>query len=218
MRKRIIKRAFIFVLLLITVLFTVDLIVAKYKTKRIVDKALHSPECELDISKIDKAKITQLLAIEDPEFYTHNGLDFHSPGAGWTTISQGLVKIFYFNNFRPGIRKIRLFYITRFVFDPSVPKNDQLSLFFNYAYFGNDDEGKVIRGFANAAKFFYKKSFDKLTNDEYLSLVASLMNPNQYRVDKYPENNKDRVSRIKRFLAGECHPVDWKDCELEGCK
>ena len=108
--------------------------------------------------------------------------------------------------------------VTRFVFNPAVEKENQLKLFYNYAYMGNDNDGHEIRGFYDAADFYFKKDFSELTGDEYLSLVAMLVNPTRYRVDKYPEKNSERVLRIKRLINKECQPTDWKDCELEGCK
>src|SRR5687768_2515105 len=40
-----------------------------------------------------------LLAVEDPGFYTHPGVDLITPGAGFTTITQGLVKQLFFGSF-----------------------------------------------------------------------------------------------------------------------
>ena len=47
-----------------------------------------------------------LLAVEDPGFYSHKGVDFASPGQGMTTITQALVKFLYFDSFIPGFAKI----------------------------------------------------------------------------------------------------------------
>ncbi|WP_234902631.1 transglycosylase domain-containing protein [Agrobacterium larrymoorei] len=48
-----------------------------------------------------------LLAVEDPNFSTHSGVDFSTPGAGLTTITQSAAKRLAFEEFHPGIGKIR---------------------------------------------------------------------------------------------------------------
>ncbi|MBN1950990.1 MAG: transglycosylase domain-containing protein [Bacteroidales bacterium] len=191
---------------------------ARGKTEKMVAEALASEQCTLDIAGISQERIAMLLSVEDPNFYQHKGVDFKTPGAGYTTISQGLVKLFYFKKFKPGIAKIRQTFIARYRFDSRVSKHDQLWLFFNYAYLGNDDSGAEIRGFDEASGYYFKTDFFSLTRDEYLALVAMLINPNQFRPDKFPEKNAERVSRIRELLAGNCVPTDFRDCCFENCK
>lgn len=195
----------------------IDLTWVRVKTPGIVESLLKSDQCVLDIDNISKGRITMLLTVEDPTFYENKGLDFSSPGAGFTTISQGLGKILYFDGFKPGLRKIRLIFLTRYALYPLVSKQEILHLFINYAYLGNY-RGKEIRGFEQASRVYYKKSFEELTNDEFLSLVAMLINPNEYNVVENEEKNHERVLRIKKLLACNCRPVDWKDDVLNGCK
>lgn len=45
--------------------------------------------------------------MEDPGFAEHDGVDFSTPGAGLTTITQSAAKRLAFETFRPGIGKIR---------------------------------------------------------------------------------------------------------------
>ena len=218
MKIKILKTSGLIIIILIFILPCIDLIIAKLKTNQIVQKIQISENYNLKLDSIDEQKINELLIVEDPGFYNHKGLDFKSLGAGWTTISQGIVKLLYFKKFQPGIKKIRLILITRFVFNSSVSKDTQLELFYNYAYLGNDYNGVAICGFLNASRFYFKKDFNDISNDEYLSLIAMLINPNKYRIDKHPEWNKERLFRIKKLINGYCKPNDWKDCELEGCK
>ncbi|MHA1549133.1 MAG: hypothetical protein ACTSYE_09385 [Alphaproteobacteria bacterium] len=46
-----------------------------------------------------------LLAVEDPAFDHHNGLDFSQPGQGMTTITQAITKFLYFDPFKPGLAR-----------------------------------------------------------------------------------------------------------------
>lgn len=195
----------------------IGLISARIQTQEITEHALKSEQMVLTSDSLSKDQIHILLSVEDPKFYTHKGVDHKSPGAGRTTISQGLVKIFYFKKFKPGISKIRQTLIARFVFDPMISKDDQLNLFLNHVYMGNN-HGKEIRGFHKAAKIYYNKNFAELTIDEYLALVAMPINPIRYGIKTNPENNKRRIWRIKKILSGECRPLDWKDCDYRACE
>ena len=195
----------------------IGLISARMQTPKMMENAMKSKLMVLNTDNLSKDQINILLMVEDPTFYSHKGVDHKSPGAGRTTISQGLVKIFYFKKFKPGIAKIRQTLIARFVFDPKVSKDDQLNLFINYVYLGND-KGEEIRGFEKAAKVYYNKSFTELRNDEYLSLVAMPINPIRYGIKTNPENNEQRIRRIRKLLSGECMPLDWRDSDFRGCE
>jgi membrane peptidoglycan carboxypeptidase len=192
-------------------------ITARMQSPKIIENALKSKLMVLNTDSLSKDQINILLMVEDPAFYSHKGVDHKSSGAGRTTISQGLVKIFYFKKFKPGIAKIRQTLIARFIFDPLVSKDDQLSLFLNYVYLGNND-GKEIRGFEKASKIYFNKSFGELTKNEYLSLVAMPVNPILYGIKTNPENNEQRVRRIRKLLSGECMPLDWKDSDFRDCE
>lgn len=53
------------------------------------------------------ARLHQLIRVQDPGFWEHGGIDLVTDGTGLTTISQSLAKRLGFDEFRPGIRKIR---------------------------------------------------------------------------------------------------------------
>ena len=33
-----------------------------------------------------------------------------------------------------------------------------------------------------------------------------------------PENNEQRIRRIRKLLSGECMPLDWRDSDFRGCE
>lgn len=134
-------------------------------------------------------------------------MKFSSPGAGFTTISQAVGKLMYFDAFRPGIRKIRLLYLTRFAMYPQVSKDTILQLFINYAYLGNAN-GAEIRGFEHAARIYLEKSCTELTQHEFTQLVAMLINPNEYHIRNNPQEHKERVARITKLVQGKCKPTN----------
>ncbi len=151
-----------------------------------------------------------LIKIQDPDFYNHNGVDLNTAGAGLTTITQSIVKKLYFKNFKPGYRKIKQSLIAYFVVNKILSKSEQLTIFLNVSYMGNI-HGKYIIGFENAAQAYFQKPLLKLNDDQYLSLLAMLINSKKFNIKKYPKNNKQRVKRIKKVLSGEYIPKNLTD-------
>jgi membrane peptidoglycan carboxypeptidase len=165
--------------------------------------------------QIPQARIDALLRVEDPRFFDHCGVDLRSPGAGLTTITQGLVKRLYFERFRPGFAKIpQTLYALGF--DLRIDKPTQLALFLNLVPFGNL-EGREILGFPAAARSFYGKQPGELSEDEFLSLVAMIIAPNALNPIRHPEKNHERVARIRRLLAHECAPAGLRDVYYDQC-
>jgi membrane peptidoglycan carboxypeptidase len=158
------------------------------------------------------------LLLTTPTFYRHHGVDSRTPGAGYTTITQGIVKFLFFDGFRPGLlrwRKVQQTIIA-VAFNARVSKEEQLRLFVNNAYLG-DQRGHSVRGFSEASEAYFGKSFAQLSDDEYLGIVAMLVAPVKYSLALHPEQNHERVQRIKRLLARECAPTAVEDVEYPGC-
>ncbi|MFC4874795.1 transglycosylase domain-containing protein [Negadavirga shengliensis] len=207
------KKVFLLVGLVFLAVFTyyfTSIIIARVKTKGIVEEALASDRMKLELDDLSHEQLDGLIKVQDPNFYHHKGVDFKTPGTGVTTISQGLVKFYYFDNFRPGPQKIKQTLIARFAFDPLTPKDTILKLFINEAYLGQEN-GKPLKGFENAAQYFFGKEFKKLEWDEYLSLISMIRAPFTFHYFDEREKNLERVSRIKKVLAGEYIPVDNSD-------
>ncbi|MDR0440640.1 MAG: transglycosylase domain-containing protein [Candidatus Accumulibacter sp.] len=168
----------------------------------------------VEVSSVGSKRMDWLLAVEDPAFFSHQGVDLETPGAGMTTLTQGLAKLLYYpNGFKPGFAKIRQTLIARYALDELVSKEEQLRLFLNIAYLGAEN-GKPVRGFGAASKVYFGKSLPELTDREFLSLVAMLIGPNA-RKPGTPENLR-RVKSIEGFLAGKIVPASVLDVEYEG--
>ena len=195
---------------LIVIYYAVVIVNARVKTPDIVHAALSSERMKLELSDFTTDQLHALLKVQDPNFYKHNGFDISTPGTGVTTISQGLVKMYYFDDFKPGIQKIRQTLVARFAFDVMTPKDTILKLFVNDVYLGQHG-GEEIKGFQNAANAYLNKSFKDLSWDEYLGLVAMIRSPNKLHYIRNKDTNQERVSRIKKVLSGEYIPVDNSD-------
>ena len=209
----ILKKIVAFIGLMIVVIslyYTAVILYARDRTPAIVQAALNSQRMKLELNDLTNDQLQALLKIQDQNYYEHKGFDISTPGTGVTTISQGLVKMYYFDNFKPGVQKIKQTLIARFAFDVMTPKDTILKLFINDVYLGQHN-GKEIKGFENAANAYLNKSFRNLTWDEYLGLAAMIRSPNKLHYIRDREVNQERVSRIKKLLSGEYVPSDNGD-------
>jgi membrane peptidoglycan carboxypeptidase len=171
---------------------------------------------EVPLASVPERRIAMLLAVEDPGFFRHRGIDFGTPGQGMTTMTQSLAKFLYFDRFTPGIAKLELMLVARFALDPAASKQEQLEIFLNHARFGRF-RGREVRGFADAARTFHGRPLSALSDREYLSLVAMLIAPNALDPVRHAEANAERVRRIEALLAGRCRPQGLRDVYYEGC-
>lgn len=202
------------ILLLLAGYETVEVLRARAKTPAILAGLTARP---LKLTELPQARRDMLLRVEDPGFYSHHGVDFSTPGSGMTTITQALVKRFYFpEGFQPGFAKIEQSLIARFVLDPAISKDDQLEIFLNYASFGNEGK-RQITGFDDAARSFYARPVAELSDREYLSLVAMLIGPNAFDPREHGSDNANRVDRIQALLDGRCEPAGIFDVNYNSC-
>ncbi|OGS21438.1 MAG: hypothetical protein A3J83_08485 [Elusimicrobia bacterium RIFOXYA2_FULL_40_6] len=199
-----------FFIVVIPVYYLAVVIKARIDTPKIINKALNEKNITLEIKDLTKWQLDALLAVEDPNFYNHNGVDLKTPGAGLTTITQSLVKIYYFKKFKPGLAKLKQTLIARFALNPLVSKGNQLKLFVNNIYLGNVN-GKPVYGFDEAARVYYNKSFKKLSKDEYLSIIAMIIAPKNFNILTEPSANAERTKRIKNVISGEYKPKSLMD-------
>ncbi len=188
--------------------------VARSDTPALVAAASSRYGTQLKLADLPAQRLNMLLAVEDPAFMRHHGVDLTTPGAGMTTITQGLVKILYFpEGFDPGIDKIRQTLIAQYALSALVSKEDQLALFLNAAYLGNKD-GKPVHGYAQGARSYFGKEFAALSDTEFISLVAMLIGPNYFKPGT-PAHD-ERVKLVQAYLAGRYQPDGLLDVEYKG--
>ena len=166
--------------------------------------------------RLSPLRTRQLLRVEDPTFWTNKGIDFASPGAGMTTLSQGLGKRLFFDRFTPGFAKGELIALTRFALYPEVDKQRTLQAFLATAYFGRR-EGRAVIGMGPAARAWFGRPLAALDERQFLSLVAMLPAPSNLDPERHAAANAARVARIERLLADRCRPTGLRDVMFEGC-
>jgi len=203
-----------FAVVALTAYYFNEVRIARDDTPMVVTQAWQQYGKRLTLGNLTADRLKLLLAVEDPAFFEHHGVDLNTPGAGMTTISQGLVKLLYFpNGFRKGPAKIRQTLIAQYAFDALVPKGEQLELLLSIAYMG-DANGVAIRGFSNAARTYFQKDFSSLSDEEFKSLVAMLAAPNRF-VPGSPAH-AERMRRIEAYLSGAYRPMCILDVEYDG--
>lgn len=161
-------------------------------------------------------RIAMLVRVEDPTFWTNKGVDLSTPGAGMTTLSQGLGKRLFFDDFEPGLAKGELMALTRFALYPEVDKDRTLKAVIASAYFGTH-RGRAVSGFADGARTWFGKPLSRLSEREFLELEAMLLAPDRLKPGRDDAGRRERASRIERLLAGGCRPTGLRDVELKGC-
>lgn len=157
-----------------------------------------------------------LLAVEDPNFSEHPGVDFSTPGAGLTTITQSAAKRLAFKEFHPGIGKIRQtgYALGR---ENRLSKEQILALWLDTLEMGKGPTGWMI-GFYTASSAIYGRPPVELTDAEFIRLAAVLIAPTSYDLTKSDVNLDDRTGRIQRLAAEICAPLGFRDVWLEGCR
>ncbi len=208
----------------IAAVVAVVLVYAVYLAGRIVvERRTVSARVDAIIAAADPADIRLtpermqiLLRVEDPTFLTNKGIDFATPGAGNTTLSQSLGKRLFFKRFKPGLAKGELIALTRFALYPEVDKQRILRAFLATAYFGRRG-GRAVVGAGPAARAWFGRPLAALDDRQFLSLIAMSPAPNALDPERHAAANAERVARIDRLLANQCRPDGLSDVMLDGC-
>lgn len=188
---------------------------AKSQAQVLVDRAQKAIAEGRGSDSLSKERLRILLLVQDPGFYSHSGVDLTTPGAGITTLTQSLSKRLAFENFTPGIGKIRQ---TGYALglDSVLTKDQQIALFLETLGMGASPEGWVT-GFHKASEVFFGAAPSEISLEQYYALVAVLIAPSQLKLSEPDEKLQERVERIERLAAGSCEPTSLTDVWLEGC-
>lgn len=160
-------------------------------------------------------RIEQLLRVEDPGFEHHRGVDFSTPGGGLTTLTQSVAKRVGFAHFRPGVRKIRLIGYAMGL-ESALTKAQIVALYLDTVGMGRGPNGWMT-GFYRASHSIYGRPPHRLTEAEFLSLVAVPIAPRLFDLQNGNDALRERVRRIQRLVRGACRPKGARDVWLEGC-
>lgn len=154
-----------------------------------------------------------VLAVEDPSFFDHQGLDRTTPGVG-ATIAQRLAEWLYEGSASPGISRAEHALIAFFVITPLADKTTQLDAYVSVAPLGSRD-GNALKGFADAANAYFRTPLRQISDNQFARLLAMAENPQRYAMNS--DANWERVRRIEAMMDGDCVPLDARDVHLMGC-
>jgi len=148
-----------------------------------------------------------LLAVEDSRFYEHGGVDYQGIARavvkdvikgklvqGGSTITQQLIKNKYLSSERSLDRKLKEANMAM-DFEKRYSKRQILEMYFNEIYYGNG-----IWGIAQAARFYFDKSPEDLSDAECLLLAGVPKNPSGYNPFGEAEHVSSRRNMVLRRL------------------
>ncbi len=188
---------------------------ARDKTPALIARVVS--RADPDIRALSAERVQEYLTVEDPTFWTNDGVDLDTPGAGQTTTTQGLGKLIYFKRFRKGYwNKLQLILMSKYALTPKTSKRDIFTSALALTPMG-ELNGRGITGFAQASQAYFGRRLRDVSNDQFLTLVAMQLGPAQYDPVVNARASAERVSRIKRLLSGVCRPTNLDDVTLEGC-
>lgn len=147
------------------------------------------------------------LQSEDQRFYEHGGVDWQARGSavwqnirhgratrGASTITEQVVRMVH-----PRPRNIWAKYIEGFeaaALERQYNKNDILEFYLNQIPYGANR-----RGIVQAARYYFGRDLDTLTQREMLALVVLARAPSAYDLYRHPEKTRKAIDRLAAKVA-----------------
>lgn len=169
----------------------------------------------LDGDALGPERLAILIRVQDPGFADHAGLDLSTPGGGITTVTQSLAKRIAFDDFQPGVAKIRQ---TAFAMglETRLSKAQIMALWLDMLEMGRGPDGWMT-GLFGASEAIFGAAPSEISEAQFLHLIAVLIAPARYDLTGEDTDLDTRVARIERLLAGTCAPLNNTDVWLDGC-
>ena len=170
---------------------------------------LHGSEnrIRVDLEDIPAYLVPALVAIEDPRFYEHKGVDWYRPvGAmfpmltggddsfGGSTITQQLIKNLTGNK-EVNVQRKLIEIFQALEFEKKYDKDEIVEWYLNAVYFGEGCDGIYT-----AAQKYFGKEPSQLTLAESASIVGIVNLPTYYSPFYSEENNKERQETVLRRM------------------
>ncbi len=146
------------------------------------------------------------ISIEDKRFYDHHGIDYRRiAGAaarnltkgtrqGASTITQQLIKNTHLSAEQTLSRKLKEAQLA-IRLERAYSKDEILCMYLNILYFGSGEYGVQ-----NAARRFFDKSVDQLSDAECAMLAGIVKSPTKYNPLHHPDNSNARKCVVLRCM------------------
>ena len=155
--------------------------------------------------RLGTGRLQTFLAVKDPSFLDHNGVDLLHPRPFRRTLTQALAH----DNLSwraPGLGGLQeVFYAV--ALDQRLPKSAQLALYLSRLPMGTDAVGEAVTGFFSASMLIFDRAPDELDEAEFLTLLSATLDPlplQDARAENLPEELLQRRQQLMAFLQGEC--------------
>lgn len=173
---------------------------------RFVGRVLAEKRYWVEIDQIPVFLQKALIAVEDARFYEHSGIDMRGiaralvkdvmkgrMAEGGSTITQQLIKNKYFKGEKTIERKVREG-ILAMEYENKYSKKQILEMYFNEVYFGNG-----AWGIAQAARLYFDKTPQELSEMECVILAATPKAPTHYN----PLGDPAMIDKRKRLILSQ---------------
>lgn len=175
------------------------------------------------LSDVPPLLIKALLAIEDRNFYDHNGVapramfraffaNLRARGTvqGGSTITQQLVKNFFLSNERTLWRKANEI-VMALALERHYGKDEILEGYLNEIYLGQDGT-RAIHGFGLASQFYFGRPLNELRLEHIALLTAIVKGPSLYDPRRHKQRARQRRDLVLETLLtlGDISEADAK--------
>ena len=183
----------------IALVFVVFAVYVNY-LNNIVKREFSKPESAnfITYDQQSSVAINMLLITEDQSFFEHSGVDFKEivrvirdyvlhdkPLRGASTLTQQLIKNSLLTRERTVTRKLKEV-LMALLLEMSFDKQFILNRYMNNVYLGQKG-ARPVRGFGEAAQFYFNQTIELLSLEEVATLVALVKGPSFYHPVRHPQ-------------------------------
>lgn len=166
-------------------------------------ESIKSKKNYTNIEDVPKIYKNAVISVEDHRFYEHSGIDIIAIGRaiindvkvmefveGGSTITQQLSKNIYFTQDKKMVRKVAELFMS-FEIEKNYEKDEILELYINISYFGNG-----YYTLKEAAKGYFNKELNEMTDSELILLAGIPNAPSVYAPTRNPGLAKQRQKQV----------------------
>lgn len=161
----------------------------------------------IPLGEIPPTCLNAVLAIEDPKFLEHNGINWKGLARaavvnatkgryaqGGSTVTQQMVKNFFLNSDKTLSRKLREFAMS-LVLESQLNKDQIFEIYLNIIYLGQAGPFSIF-GYSAASQYYFQKKIQDLNLSECSLLAAILNSPGNYDPFRKSENALKRRTLV----------------------